>query len=261
MFAAALVAVAVAVGVGVVPMPLTARVTKATDAAPVVQRQQSQLSLAQSSAEMATFAPHIAIVTPKPSPSRKAAAKPTESATPTAIPSTAGASPSPTAPASTTEAPSPTSTAASGLTPAALPGNVTPTGTNQLAWSEAILAALGAPDTDANIISIGYWMQNEAGGLVGENNPINVSEQGYDGSNIQSEGGGWYLRSYPTVADGVAAIAAYPSYPNYADIKGDLQAGIGLTSSSLASELSVYCGGGYTTIPDSWGASQGQPET
>ena len=49
--------------------------------------------------------------------------------------------------------------------------------------------------------------------MVGENNPINVSEQGYDGWNIQSEGNGWYLRSYPTVADGVAAIAAYLSYP------------------------------------------------
>ena len=255
-FAVALVVVAV--GVGAVPMPLTARVTKATAAAPLAQRQQSQLSLSESSAEMATFAPHIAIGSAVPV--KKARAKPKPSATPTAAPSTASATPSPSTP-SPSQAPSSTATAASGLTPAALPGNVTPKGTNQLAWSEAILAALGAPDTDANIISMGYWMQNEAGGLVGENNPINVSEQGYDGWNIQSEGSGWYLRSYPTVADGVAAIAAYLSYPNYSEIKGDLQAGIGLTSSSLASELSVYSGGGYTTIPDSWGSSQGQPET
>jgi hypothetical protein len=255
--AVALVAVAVAVGVGAMPMPLTAHTTKATAAAPA----KSQQSLTESSAVMATFAPHIAIGSPMASPSvKKARAKPKPSATPTAAPSTASATPSPSTP-SPSQAPSSTATAASGLTPAALPGNVTPKGTNQLAWSEAILAALGAPDTDANIISMGYWMQNEAGGLVGENNPINVSEQGYDGWNIQSEGSGWYLRSYPTVADGVAAIAAYLSYPNYSEIKGDLQAGIGLTSSSLASELSVYSGGGYTTIPDSWGSSQGQPET
>ena len=257
-------AVAVAVGVGAVPMPLTAQVTKATAAAPLAQSQQNQLSLSQSSAVMATFAPHIAIGSPMPSPSaKKTPAKPKPSATPTATPSSASATPTPSAPTSPTQTPSSTATAGSGLTPAALPGNVTPKGTNQLAWSEAILAALGAPDTDANIISMGYWMQNEAGGLVGENNPINVSEQGYDGWNIQSEGNGWYLRSYPTVADGVAAIAAYLSYPNYSQIKGDLQAGIGLggSNSTLASQLSEYSGGGYTTIPDSWGSSQGQPET
>jgi len=261
-FAVALVAVAVAVGVGAVPMPLTAQVTKATAAAPLAQSQ-SQLSLSKSSAVMATFAPYIATGSPMASPSAKKTtpAKPRPSATPTATPSSASATPSASTPTSPTQTPSSTATAASGLTPAALPGNVTPKGTNQLAWSEAILAALGAPDTDANIISMGYWMQNEAGGLVGENNPINVSEQGYDGWNIQSEGSGWYLRSYPTVADGVAAIAAYLSYPNYSEIKGDLQAGIGLSSSSIASELSVYSGGGYTTIPDSWGSSQGQPET
>jgi hypothetical protein len=263
-FAAALVAVAVALGVGAMPMPLTAQVTKATAAAPPAHSNQSQLSLSESSAEMATFAPHIATGAPMTSTTKKAPAKPKPSATPSATPTTASATPTPSNSTSPTQAPAPTtSTASSGLTPTALPGNVTPKGENQLAWSEAILAALGAPDTDANIISMGYWMQNEAGGLVGENNPINVSEQGYDGWNIQSEGNGWYLRSYPTVADGVAAIAAYLSYPNYSQIKGDLQAGIGLggSNSTLASQLSVYSGGGYTTIPDSWGASQGQPET
>jgi hypothetical protein len=262
-FAVALVAVAVAVGVGAMPMHLTGQTTKVTAAVPLAKSQQGQLSLSESSAVMATFAPHIAIGRPMASPSvKKAPVKPKPSATPTATPSTASATPTPSTP-SPTQAPSSTATAASGSTPAALPGNVTPKGSNQLAWSEAILAALGAPDTDANIISIGYWMQNEAGGLVGENNPINVSEQGYDGWNIQSEGNGWYLRSYPTVADGVAAIAAYLSYPNYSQIKGDLQAGIGLggSNSTLASQLSEYSGGGYTTIPDSWGSSQGQPET
>ena len=80
----------------------------------------------------------------------------------------------------------------------------TPTGQNQKAWSEAILTALGDPLTSANIVSIGYWMQNEAGsppsGIVGANNPINVSEPGYGGTQIQSEGQGYYLMSYPTVA-------------------------------------------------------------
>jgi hypothetical protein len=260
-FAVALAGVSVAVGVGAVPMPLAARTAKATEASPATQ---SQLSL--SSAVMATFAPHIAKVSAVP---KSVTAKPSRSAkapaTPTATPSTASASASPSPSTSSPAAPSPTTSAGSGLVPTALPGNVTPTGTNQLAWSEAILTALGAPRTDANIISMGYWMQNETGsppsGMVGENNPINVSEPGYDGWNIKSEGNGWYLRSYPTVADGVAAIAAYLSTPSYTDIKAALQAGAGLSSSSLASELSIYSGGGYTTIPDAWGSSQGQPET
>jgi hypothetical protein len=36
----------------------------------------------------------------------------------------------------------------------------TPTGRNELAWSEAILKAFGDPLTTANIVSMGYWMQN-----------------------------------------------------------------------------------------------------
>ena len=88
----------------------------------------------------------------------------------------------------------------------------TPTGRNELAWSQAILRAFGDPLTSANIVSMGYWMQNETGhppyGIVGANNPINVSEPGYGGTPIQNEGGGYYLYSYPTVGDGIDAIVA-----------------------------------------------------
>ena len=47
----------------------------------------------------------------------------------------------------------------------------------------------------------------------------------------------------------------------YPRILAALKAGAGLASSSLASELSVYSGGGYTEIPDARGASRGRPET
>jgi len=40
-----------------------------------------------------------------------------------------------------------------------------------------------------------------------------------------------------------------------------LKQGIGLSSSSLASEIAVYSGNHYSSVPDSWGASQGKPET
>ena len=151
------------------------------------------------------------------------------------------------------------------LTPAATAEYQTPRGANELAWSEAILTKLGSPLTDANIVSLGYWMQNEAGyppyGIVGANNPINVSQPGYDGTPIKQEGCCYSLYSYPTVQDGIGAIAAYLARPSYTAILAALKAGSGLSSSSLASEFSVYSGGGYTTVPDSYGASQGKPET
>ena len=63
-----------------------------------------------------------------------------------------------------------------------------------------------------------------------------------------------------TGADGVEAITQYLNRGNYTQILADLKAGAGLMSdSSLASEISLYSGGGYSTIPDSFGQSQGQP--
>ena len=132
-------------------------------------------------------------------------------------------------------------------------------------WSEAILTALGDPLTDANITSLGYWMQNEAGsppsGIVGANNPINVSQPGYGGWPIKREGKGYSLYSYPDPQDGIKATVTFLIPTVYPRIIAALKAGVGLSSSSLASELSVYSGGGYTEIPDAWGASQGGPET
>ncbi len=160
---------------------------------------------------------------------------------------------------------SPSSSAASSLlTPQATAEYETPSGQNQKAWSEAILTALGAPLTSANIISMGYWMQNEAGsppsGIVGANNPINVSEPGHGGVPIQDDGDGvTFLMSYPDVSDGIAAITAYLERGNYVNIVADLKAGVGLSDPNLASEIELYSGNGYSTIPDSWGSSQGQP--
>jgi hypothetical protein len=110
---------------------------------------------------------------------------------------------------------------------------------------------------------MGYWMQNEAGtppdGIVGANNPINTSQPGYGGTQIQYEAPGYYLMSYPTVQEGVAATAAYLNNGSYPGILSALKQGVGLSSSSLGSELSEYSGSGYSTIPDSKGQSQGMP--
>lgn len=249
---AALLGLGVAVATGAIRTPLTASSTpapKAETLAPTLITAQSGVSLsgAGEASLMASPVPVGGIATVK--------MKPTSKPKPPARPKTQAPS-----------SPSPSSTPATpALTPEPLAANTTPTGEQQLAWSEAILKSLGAPITDANVISMGYWMQNEYGyppyGMVGENNPINVSQPGYDGTPISYEGGGYSLMSYPTVQDGIAAITAYLEQDAYSGILTDLRNGVGLSDPSLADEISEYSGGGYTTIPDSWGQSQGQPET
>jgi hypothetical protein len=251
--AAALAALGVAVAVGAVPTPLSSNTPSAPDAATLAAAPSSvSQSLLQASASPLGFATAKMPASHKPKP--KPSHTPSKTATPTQQPSTAQPTHSSQPPADS-----------GGLTPQPTAQNQTPTGENQKAWSEAILTSLGAPLTSANIVSIGYWMQNEAGsppsGIVGENNPINVSQPCCGGVPIQDDGDGvTFLQSYPTAADGVEAITQYLNRGNYTQILADLKAGAGLMSdSSLASEISLYSGGGYSTIPDSWGQSQGTP--
>jgi hypothetical protein len=250
--AAALAGLGVAVAVGAVPSPLSSNTPNVPDAATLVAVPSTVgNSLLQASASPLGFATAKMPATHKPKP------KPSKTATPT--------HPATTPPPPTMTHTSQPPTDSGGLTAEPTAQNETPKGENQKAWSEAILKALGAPLTSANIVSIGYWMQNEAGsppsGIVGANNPINVSQPCCGGVPIQDDGDGvTFLQSYPTVADGVEAIAQYLNRGNYTGILADLKAGAGLMDdSSIASEIQLYSGGGYSTIPDSWGQSQGQP--
>ena len=248
-FVAALLGIAI--GLGAVRMPLAARATKAPRAAASVP--------SQSGVNSEVFAHPSVRFSPLASPS------PTPTRTPSAVTSPAAKPRVRQSPVPTTAPSSPHASASPVLVPTPTAEYQTPRGANELAWSEAILRAFGDPLTSANIVSMGYWMQNEAGhppyGIVGANNPINVSEPGYGGTPIQNEGGGYFLYSYPTVKNGIEAIVAYLNRPNYVGILAALKEGIGLSSPSLASEFSVYSGNGYSTVPDSWGASQGKPET
>lgn len=252
--AAALVGLGVAVAVGAVPSPLGSSTPSEPDAATLaaVPHSLSQAPLQASASQLGGFA------TAKMPADHTAKAKPThtpsKTATPTQAPTTSQATHS-----------SAPQTDSGGLTPQPTAQNETPKGENQKAWSEAILTHLGAPLTSANIVSIGYWMQNEAGsppsGIVGANNPFNVSQACCGGVPIQDDGDGvTFLQSYPTVADGLEAITEYLNRGNYTAILADLKAGVGLMNDpNLASEISLYSGGGYSTIPDSWGQSQGTP--
>jgi hypothetical protein len=252
--AAALAGLGVAVAVGAVPSPLSSSAPRPLAAATLARVPSSVgESLLQASASPLGFA------TAKMPPVHKAKPKPSHTPSKTATPTQPATQP----PATHTS--QPPSTDSGGMTPAATAQNVTPSGENQKAWSEAILTALGAPLTSANIVSIGYWMQNEAGsppsGIVGANNPFNVSQPCCGGVPIQDDGDGvTFLQSYPTAADGVEAITQYLNRGNYTTILADLKAGVGLMNeSNAASEISLYSGGGYSTIPDSWGQSQGTP--
>jgi hypothetical protein len=198
----------------------------------------------------------------QPPATRRGPAQPAPAVVPSA---TASPAPSPAPVKTHAPSPAPPPTAPARPAPSATAENQTPRGASELAWSEAILTALGDPLTDANIVSLGYWMQNEAGsppkGIVGANNPINVSQPGYGGWTIKYEGNGWSLYSYPTPQDGIAATVKYLTPTGYPLILAALKSGQGLSSSSLAGELSEYSGGGYHQIPDAWGASQGRPQT
>jgi len=117
-------------------------------------------------------------------------------------------------------------------------------GAEATTWAHAILAALGAPATQANLNSMIDWFNREGGG--GENNPLNTTLQttGATGS-INSAG----VKNYDTPADGVAATVKTLA-GGYPAIVAALKAGTGLSNagSQVSSELSTWSGGGYSSL-------------
>ena len=67
--------------------------------------------------------------------------------------------------------------------------------------------------------------------------------------------------SYPTAQTASRRSPPYLNSGNYPDILTDLKQGFGLMRPVPGLGNLEYSGGGYTTIPDSWGQSQGQPES
>jgi hypothetical protein len=125
----------------------------------------------------------------------------------------------------------------------ALPYGTPLKGTAAQEWASAILKAVGAPATQANLSSMQAWFQHEGGG--GQNNPLNttLSAAGATGS-INSAG----VKNYSSPAAGVqATVQTLRGYPA---IVTALQSGQGLSSSSpgVAGELSEWSGGGYSSL-------------
>ncbi len=136
-----------------------------------------------------------------------------------------------------------------------LPINTELTGSQAVGWAKVALAALGAPATSANVQTMLDWFSNE-GTPHDYNNPLNLNTA-YGGSTISTADGdppSVHVQAYPTPADFAQAFAIQiggdPSYPA---ITAALKSGVGLEGSvatqEIASELLVYSGGGYDSIP------------
>lgn len=132
------------------------------------------------------------------------------------------------------------------------------TGAVGTAWADAVLKAMDAPPTSANVQTMLGWFANE-GTPHDLNNPLN-SNVPYGGSTVSTANGNPAsdrIQAYPTPEDGVMGIAeqfttAAGGDASYPAITAALRAGTGLegsaATSEIASELSIYSGGGYDSI-------------
>lgn len=174
-----------------------------------------------------------------PDPSAPASAPATTTPPPKASPS-AGA-PAHSSPASTSSL-------------AQLPVNTALTGKAAVAWGDAALTALGAPTTPANVQTMVDWFANE-GTPHNLNNPLNLQTP-FGGSTISTADGDPSIdriQAYPTPADFVGAFPLEMNSGSYPAIVAALKAGRGLEGSAatgeIASELAIYSGDGYNSIP------------
>jgi hypothetical protein len=142
----------------------------------------------------------------------------------------------------------------SGSRLAELPVNTALTGSQAIAWADAALVALGAPTTSANVQTMVDWFANE-GTPHDLNNPLNLQTP-YGGSTTSTADGdppAVHIQAYPAPADFVAAFPIEMNNGSYPAIVAALKAGTGLEGSAaspeIAAELSLYSGGGYSTIP------------
>lgn len=133
------------------------------------------------------------------------------------------------------------SAATSPSSPSAPVGNVGP---GETAFFTALLKALGAPVTQANLNSLSSWKQHESSGWPPPNafNPLNTK---------QSEPG-----SHPNPANGVSVFANVETgiealvhnLPNYPCIIAHLRSGQGLCGAPCGADFLKFSGGGYSSV-------------
>jgi hypothetical protein len=125
-----------------------------------------------------------------------------------------------------------------------------PVNATETAWIVALLAAIAAPPTTANINSIAGWIQHESSwdssppdGALYTKNPLNTTEPGFGTTGVVNSDN---VRIYPTLTQGLGATVAAMENGDYPDILAALRSGKGLTGTYAG--LSTWSGGGYDSI-------------
>jgi hypothetical protein len=121
-----------------------------------------------------------------------------------------------------------------------------PANASEKAWIVAMLAALGAPPTAANISSITNWISRETPWpAVAKYNPLNTTQESPGATQYNSVG----VRNYTSPANGIIATVQTLENGNYQAIVAALRSGSGLAGSGpWNSELSTWSGGGYSSV-------------
>lgn len=127
----------------------------------------------------------------------------------------------------------------------ALPYGTPLTGSGANQWAAAVLQAIHAPTSKANISSLVGWFAREGGG--GENNPLNTTLP--TSNSVGSFGVG--VQDYNSPGAGVMATAE-TLLGGYPSIVQAFQSGGGIAGSSwtpdIGHELLTWSGNGYSTI-------------
>jgi hypothetical protein len=119
-----------------------------------------------------------------------------------------------------------------------------PPGPGEIAWIEAMLTAIAAPSTPANIRSVTAWIAHEGPyGTQGQNNPLNTTLDMPGATSFA----GTVAKNYPTAAEGIAATAQTLNNGRYGDILLWLRSGKGLCGKKLRG-LATWSGGGYDQV-------------
>jgi hypothetical protein len=129
-----------------------------------------------------------------------------------------------------------------------LPSVTGPSGPGETAFWTAVLAAIAAPPTKANIQSMTAWRTHECpwdsnppDGAMYTHNPLNTTLNAPGAVSINSVG----VKRYPNTAIGLAATVA--TLRGYSQITGALRTGRGLCGQSF-SDFFRWSGGGYSSV-------------
>ena len=121
------------------------------------------------------------------------------------------------------------------------------TSSNEASFATSVLTDLGAPVTQSNLDFIERWIAREGGG--GANNPLNTTQQMSGSTALSGNSAG--VQNYGDLDVGVQATVKTLRNGYYPNIVAALMAGNASQADAqgvLASDLSTWSGGGYSTV-------------